>query len=45
MVEADGAAADIVGWDTGADGNYVHILYSEHDGVLQMDGKEVFRRP
>ncbi len=45
VVQADpGATADIVGWDTGADGNYVHILYSEHDGVLQMDGKEVFRQ-
>ncbi len=49
VVEADPRGPDagggaLLGWDTGADGNYVHILYSEHDGVLQMDGKEVFRQ-
>ncbi len=40
----DSDAGRILGWDLGADGDYVHILYSEHDGVLTMDGKEVFRQ-
>ena len=34
----------ILGWDLGANGAHVGILYSEHDGFLQMDGKEVFRQ-
>ena len=40
----DSGAGRVLGWDLGADGEYVHILYSEHDGVLTMDGKEVFRQ-
>ena len=35
---------NILGWDMGANGEYVHILYSEHGKKLQMDGKEVFRQ-
>lgn len=37
-------AGKILGWDLGANGDYVHILYSEHGKKLQMDGKEVFRQ-
>ncbi len=37
-------AGRILGWDLGANGDYVHILYAEHGNVLQMDGKEVFRQ-
>jgi 3-oxoacyl-[acyl-carrier-protein] synthase-3 len=37
-------AGSILGWDLGANGEYVHILYAEHGDVLQMDGKEVFRQ-
>lgn len=37
-------AGQILGWDLGANGDYVHILYSEHGKKLQMDGKEVFRQ-
>ncbi|MDA3038353.1 MAG: ketoacyl-ACP synthase III [Actinomycetota bacterium] len=34
----------VLGWDLGANGAHVGILYSEHGGFLQMDGKEVFRQ-
>ncbi|MFT7600712.1 MAG: 3-oxoacyl-[acyl-carrier-protein] synthase-3 [Acidimicrobiales bacterium] len=45
IVQRDASGAgDILGWDLGADGEYVHILYAEHGDVLQMDGKEVFRQ-
>ncbi len=45
VVEADPTGVgEMLGWDLGADGNYVHILYAEHGDVLKMDGKEVFRQ-
>ncbi|MGI9609200.1 MAG: beta-ketoacyl-ACP synthase III [Acidimicrobiia bacterium] len=45
VVESDpGGVGELLGWDLGADGNYVHILYAEHGDVLKMDGKEVFRQ-
>lgn len=45
VIEADPTGeGKILGWDLGADGNYVHILYSEHDDTMVMDGKEVFRQ-
>ena len=44
----DGAGAlvigDLLGWDLGSDGSVTHILTCEHDGKIEMDGKEVFRR-
>lgn len=45
VIEADptGEGA-ILGWDLGANGKYEHILYSEHDDTMVMDGKEVFRQ-
>lgn len=45
VVEADpDGVGQMLGWDLGSDGNYVHILYAEHGDVLKMDGKEVFRQ-
>ncbi len=45
VVEADETGeGQILGWDLGANGKYVHILYSEHDDTMVMDGKEVFRQ-
>ncbi len=41
---SDAGGAEMLAWDLGANGKYVDILYSEHDGKLQMDGKEVFRQ-
>ncbi|MGB5757664.1 MAG: beta-ketoacyl-ACP synthase III [Acidimicrobiales bacterium] len=35
---------ELLSWDLGSNGNYVHILYADHGDVLQMDGKEVFRQ-
>ncbi|MGH1491858.1 MAG: beta-ketoacyl-ACP synthase III [Acidimicrobiales bacterium] len=35
---------ELLSWDLGSNGNYVHILYAEHGDVLKMDGKEVFRQ-
>ena len=33
----------LLGFDLGADGNNRHIGYTDHDGKITMDGKEVFR--
>lgn len=45
VVEADPTGeSELLGWDMGADGKYVSILYAEHGDVLKMDGKEVFRQ-
>ena len=33
----------LLGFDLGADGSSRHIGYSDHDGKITMDGKEVFR--
>ncbi len=45
VVERDTTGAgQLLSWDMGSNGNYVHILYADHGDVLQMDGKEVFRQ-
>ncbi len=45
VIEADPSEVGaLLGWDLGADGKYIHIIHAEHGGVLQMDGKEVFRQ-
>ena len=44
VVEALPGGDDLLGWDIGADGNYVGILYAEPGDTLRMDGKEVFRQ-
>lgn len=45
VVEPDPTrAGELLGFDMGAAGEYVRILYAEHGGMLQMDGKEVFRQ-
>lgn len=41
---SDAGGAELLAWDLGANGKYVDILYAEHGGKLQMDGKEVFRQ-
>ena len=41
--ETDGQG-QLLAWDLGSNGNYVHILYADHGDVLQMDGREVFRQ-
>lgn len=33
----------LLGFDLGADGLHRHIGYTDHDGKITMDGKEVFR--
>jgi len=49
----DGAAAvvmekheqgEMLAFDLGADGNLQPILYCDHDGLIQMEGREVFKR-
>jgi 3-oxoacyl-[acyl-carrier-protein] synthase III len=44
VLERDPGAGAVLGWDMGADGATRHLLYADHGGYLQMDGKEVFRR-
>jgi len=36
-------SATLLGFDLGADGTHRHIGYTDHDGKITMDGKEVFR--
>lgn len=40
----DSGEGQLLGWDLGSNGNYVHILYADHGDTLNMDGKEVFRQ-
>ncbi|MEM8925345.1 MAG: beta-ketoacyl-ACP synthase III [Actinomycetota bacterium] len=45
VVTADpGGNGQLLAWDLGSNGNYVHILYADHGDTLNMDGKEVFRQ-
>jgi 3-oxoacyl-[acyl-carrier-protein] synthase-3 len=45
VVERDtSGGGELLSWDMGSNGNYVHILYADHGDVLKMDGKEVFRQ-
>ena len=37
-------AGQLLGWDLDADGSAERFLYSELGGLIQMEGKEVFRR-
>lgn len=34
----------LLGWDLGADGSALPLLYCDHGGFLKMEGQEVFRR-
>lgn len=40
----DSGAGQLLAWDLGSNGNYVHILYADHGDTLKMDGREVFRQ-
>lgn len=40
----DSGQGQLLGWDLGSNGNFVHILYADHGDTLNMDGKEVFRQ-
>ena len=44
VLEAVAGAGQLLGWDLDADGSAERFLYCEIGGLLQMDGKEVFRR-
>ncbi len=45
VVEPDPSGkGELLSFDLGAAGEYTRILYAEHGGMLQMDGKEVFRQ-
>ncbi len=45
IIEANDAADKLVlSSDLGVDGSALPLLYAEHGGFIQMDGKEVFRR-
>ncbi len=45
VVERDESGdGQLLSWDLGANGNYVHILYADHGDTMKMDGREVFRQ-
>jgi 3-oxoacyl-[acyl-carrier-protein] synthase-3 len=44
VIEAVEGPGQLLGWDLDADGSAEDALYCEHGGLLQMEGKEVFRR-
>jgi 3-oxoacyl-[acyl-carrier-protein] synthase-3 len=45
VIEGDDTGhGQLLAWDLGANGNFVHILYAEHGDTLNMDGREVFRQ-
>ena len=44
VLEACEGEGELLGFDLGVDGSAVNILYTRHDEITHMDGKEVFRR-
>ncbi len=44
VIEAVDGPGQLLGWDLHSDGSAEEALYCEHGGLLQMEGKEVFRR-
>lgn len=45
VVERDDTGqGQLLGWDLGANGDYVHILYADHGDTIKMDGRQVFRQ-
>jgi 3-oxoacyl-[acyl-carrier-protein] synthase-3 len=44
VLEAVDGPGQLLGWDIDADGTAERLLYAEVGGLLQMDGREVFRR-
>lgn len=44
VVEKTEGPGQLLGWDLDADGAAERFLYSEVGGLIQMEGKEVFRR-
>ena len=44
VVESVDGPGDLLGHDLAAEDDTSHLLYTEHGGYLQMEGREVFRR-
>ncbi|HVN51012.1 MAG TPA: beta-ketoacyl-ACP synthase 3 [Acidimicrobiales bacterium] len=44
VVDAVEGPGDLLGHDLAAEDDTSHLLYTEHGGYLQMEGREVFRR-
>lgn len=44
VVEAVEGPGELLGWDLGSDGSSAHILHAPTGGVMEMDGREVFRQ-
>ncbi len=44
VLEATEGEGELLSYDLGVDGSAVSALYTPHDGVTMMDGREVFRR-
>ncbi len=38
------AKGELLSWDLGTDGSLLHLLYTDYDNPLRMDGREVFRK-
>ena len=44
VLDATDDGGELLGWDIDADGSAERFLYAEVGGLLQMEGREVFRR-
>ncbi|MHB8295130.1 MAG: beta-ketoacyl-ACP synthase III [Acidimicrobiales bacterium] len=44
MLEACSGEPRLLGWDLGADGSGRRLLFCDHGGYLEMEGREVFKR-
>lgn len=44
VLEAVDGPGQMLAWDLDSDGGAESFLYCEHDGKMQMDGREIFRR-
>ena len=40
----DSAHGELLSWDFGSDGNLLHLLHTDYDAPLTMNGQEVFRQ-
>jgi 3-oxoacyl-[acyl-carrier-protein] synthase-3 len=44
VLERRDGPSSLLGWDLGCDGSAEEILYCDYGGLIQMEGREVFRR-
>ncbi len=44
LESSDQSNGELLSWDLGTDGDLLHLLYTDYESSLHMDGREVFRK-